>query len=312
MPKIEPPAAPIRNLEAEFLQMVVNLEIKNEAVKAKRAELGPFNFLVRGSTEGLELVSGQTEPAEETYYGFMYYILIVHLNRDAKTHKREYKGVVLYQDGSVLEGHFTNGLLEGEGRKIYANLDYIHGNFTVGKINGKSKHVRADGSYYEGEYVNGMQEGEGYQHFDNGDEYKGGFAKGKYNGYGIRTIKGVHVYEGTFTDGLLNGAGKYYEKGTMKKYEGNFIKGKQHGHGIAVSKMGEKYEGEFENGKKHGKGVSLDAAGNKYEGTWVNDELEGLITYTKVGEAPVDIEFIGGVAKKAGTSSIIPKFTAPA
>jgi len=51
--------------------MLAHLEVKHDGVKAKRAELGPFNFAVRGSTEGLELVSGVTEPAEETYYGFM-------------------------------------------------------------------------------------------------------------------------------------------------------------------------------------------------------------------------------------------------
>ena len=69
-PRVEAPIA-VKNLEDEFIQMLAKIELKHDGVRAKRAELGALNFAVRPSTEGLELVAGVTEPAEETYYGFM-------------------------------------------------------------------------------------------------------------------------------------------------------------------------------------------------------------------------------------------------
>jgi len=269
-------SVPVRPIEKAFNKAIAQVEFKNAAVKGKWDELGPFKFEIKSGKDHLQLVTALAESAEEIYYGFI----------DPVTKRREYKGVVLYQDGAILEGHYNNGLLEGEVRKINANLDYTQAIFVAGKLNGKGKHVKADGGFYEGHFKDNNMEGEGFQRTASGDEYKGQFAHGKPNGKGVKIRAGNYVYEGVFIDGLLNGEGKYYEKNTIRSYVGNFLKSKEHGHGVSISKSGDKFEGEFLNGQKHGPGVLITANGDRYEGSWSKGELNGIVIYTTAGGAP--------------------------
>lgn len=134
------------------------------------------------STEGLDFVSGVSDNRGETYYGFMF--TLHNNNRDEKTRMREYKGIIMYDDGSIFEGHFTRGVEEGLGRKITANLEYYYGNFDNGKPNGRGKSVASNGTYYEGEFSNGVPEGEGSENLVSGEKYAGSFHRGKRHGKG--------------------------------------------------------------------------------------------------------------------------------
>eukprot|EP00826_Nyctotherus_ovalis_P025456 TRINITY_DN1972_c0_g4_i1.p1 TRINITY_DN1972_c0_g4~~TRINITY_DN1972_c0_g4_i1.p1 ORF type:complete len:281 (-),score=80.59 TRINITY_DN1972_c0_g4_i1:116-958(-) len=253
LPKIVEP--PPRDLEDEFYKMISRVIPEDENVKKKIAELGPFDYDKRSTTQGLDLVTGVKSDGE-TYYGFVYSLL--HLS-DAIDRTREYKGLVVYPNGAIFEGHFINGEIMGEGRKVLAKKEYIVGRFVGDKLNGMGRRVKSDGTYYEGNFVNGIPNGRGLQHFANGDKYSGEFKDGKYHGEGTLTKqRGKYIFKGTFLNGRLNGQGSYQEVGTSKSYVGEFLNGKEHGIGIAISKEGDRYEGNFVNGKRHGKGTLVE------------------------------------------------------
>lgn len=249
---VEPPP---RDLENEFSKMIGRIMPEDENVKEKLAELGPFNYDRRSTTLGLDLATG-IKGDGETYYGFVY--LPPHLS-DAIDRTREYKGLVMYPNGAIFEGHFINGEIMGEGRKVLAKKEYMIGRFVGEKLNGTGKRVKSDGAYYEGDFVNGIPNGRGLQHFANGDEYSGEFKDGRYSGEGTLTKqRGKCIFKGTFLNGRLNGQGTYQEIGTSKSYIGEFLNGKEHGIGTSISKEGDRYEGNFVNGKRHGKGMLVE------------------------------------------------------
>lgn len=66
--KIEEP--PERDLEEDFQRMMQGIEPEDYNVREKLTDLGPFNYDIRDSTQGLQLIEGITE-GDETYYGFM-------------------------------------------------------------------------------------------------------------------------------------------------------------------------------------------------------------------------------------------------
>lgn len=66
----EPVTVP-RNLEEEFLLMVSSLTSDDPNVQAKKKEFGTFNFEMKETTEGLDLVSGIEDKIGETYHGFV-------------------------------------------------------------------------------------------------------------------------------------------------------------------------------------------------------------------------------------------------
>lgn len=64
-------SVPPRNLEEEFEMIIDNLEINNPDINEKRSKLGKFQFTIRSSIEGLDLISNSTDENGEAYYGFM-------------------------------------------------------------------------------------------------------------------------------------------------------------------------------------------------------------------------------------------------
>ena len=48
--------------------------------------------------------------------------------------EREYKGIIIYDDGGIYEGHFNNGLENGKGRRILSNLEAYEGNYKDGML----------------------------------------------------------------------------------------------------------------------------------------------------------------------------------
>lgn len=105
------------------------------------------------------------------------------------------------RSGSVYEGNFTDGVLNG-----------------YGKINFES------GYRYEGDIVSFLPNGYGTVYHQNGNiAYCGTFKDGKQSGYGKQYYEnGILEYEGSFENGQIRGYGKsYYPDGTFE-YEGYF------------------------------------------------------------------------------------------
>ena len=118
------------------------------------------------------------------------------------------EGVMTAKDGTITEGTFVNGALDGYGRVQYTNGCLGIGMFQNGQLNGKGFFVwpQAEGAYdwYYGDWVDdGGQKriGEGVYQWHNGDYYVGEFANDWINGEGTKYIAGGNYWTGTFENG---------------------------------------------------------------------------------------------------------------
>ena len=108
---------------------------------------------------------------------------------------------IMHRSGSVYEGNFTEGVLNGYGTIKFAS-----------------------GYRYEGNIISFLPDGYGIVYHQNGNiAYCGTFKNGKQSGMGKQYYEnGVLEYEGAFEDGKIKGYGKsYYPDGTFE-YEGYF------------------------------------------------------------------------------------------
>lgn len=87
-------------------------------------------------------------------------------------------------DGTVEEGKFKDGVLEGYGSKKFSN-----------------------GDFEEGFYVRGLLHGNGKKSLENGEILEGKFKYGYLNGKGSHTLTDGVICVGEFKDGLLEGMG---------------------------------------------------------------------------------------------------------
>lgn len=143
------------------------------------------------------------------------------------------KGKKVHPDGSLEEGDFINGKLNGDGRRVYQkDPRYVNGSIGTGKfqdgeLHGIGKLVThpAQGFYYEGEFVHGAMTGKG-KYVSDGEEFEGDFVNGKLI-KGTQKVRHGHnfiIFEGNFVDGSLEGQGKItYPDGTV--HEGLYEKG---------------------------------------------------------------------------------------
>ena len=105
--------------ETESLLYPISLKISPDVYKISSNEIyqGLFDEYLRKSGFGLQRING------EKYTGFFI------------RGRREGYGRVIYEDNSVYEGNFKNGMLEGEGICIERGIKY-KGMFKNGKKSG--------------------------------------------------------------------------------------------------------------------------------------------------------------------------------
>eukprot|EP00826_Nyctotherus_ovalis_P011408 TRINITY_DN12973_c0_g3_i1.p2 TRINITY_DN12973_c0_g3~~TRINITY_DN12973_c0_g3_i1.p2 ORF type:complete len:127 (+),score=25.89 TRINITY_DN12973_c0_g3_i1:360-740(+) len=108
--------------------------------------------------------------------------------RDPAKNQREYKGVILYADGSIFDGNIHNNQPNGKGRKFFSDHSYYVGAFVNGEIHGKGKMSSPTGTIYDGDWVKGLKEGEGVETRED-EVYEGKFKDGKRNG----TVSYTHL-----------------------------------------------------------------------------------------------------------------------
>jgi|GEM_PF-925841 len=210
-----------------------------------------------------------------------------------------------FKDGSIYEGDFADGSINGRGRLTYKDGSIYEGGFVDGKPHGKGKHLFArDADHgivckaiYEGDFADGKPNGEGkYTRTgaprrvlssvsgsksssvidDLESVYEGGFKDGKYHGKGKLTIKGRSIYEGDFVKGEYNGKGKLIFEGGFA-YEGDFVNGIWHGKGKHTCHI--RYEGDFFNGHYHGKGTITFEDGSSCKGDFFGGRHNGKRTF---------------------------------
>ena len=213
----------------------------------------------------------------------------------------EGKGLLKLNSGEILEGTFIEGKLNKYGKYVDINGTIFEGDFKNGKLEGKAKIIKfkdnkkiykikyfgdikdfkkegfgeeeCDDYIYEGNFHNDMKEGNGRMEFKKlGDIYEGEFKNDKINGYGIYKWKNKCEYTGYFINGKINGKGKYkWPDGN--EYEGIYVNGIREGIGKMKCNDGRIVNGVFKNGKPNGRGT-IEYNGVKYAGIFKKGKFE--------------------------------------
>jgi uncharacterized protein (TIGR02145 family) len=173
----------------------------------------------------------------------------------------------LSENGDSLyeEGTFRNGLLDGQGKKVFmfglrndqgdedTYFSTYLGEFKNGSMHGKGKLncvIPGIEHTFEGDWsTNNILKGTVTSLYGNAYEqtYTGGFSNFKPTGNG-KQVNNKETYIGTFVDGLPNGIGKIiYEDGST--YEGEVSMGIPSGKGVKTLKNKQTLSGNFENGE---------------------------------------------------------------
>jgi hypothetical protein len=78
------------------------------------------------------------------------------------------KGVMVYNDGAIYEGHFEDGHWEGKGRLIHSSGDIYEGDWEENKAQGKGKFTTLDGTIYNGGWEADKKQGKGVETWPDG------------------------------------------------------------------------------------------------------------------------------------------------
>ena len=204
------------------------------------------------------------------------------------------KGTMVYKNGDVYEGEFSDGKPNGKGKCSFKNGNVYEGDFALGVMHGKGKLIDVSGFTYEGDFENGVMNGTGKMTYKDGTVEEGKFLGGVFKGgsssaattpertsattsnaeqYIERQLKDG-AYKGYAINGVPNG------KGTMtyvggSSYEGEWKNGKYSGKGKKIYNDGTLYDGDWADGVRNGKGRYTFTNGDVYEGDWVNGERHG-------------------------------------
>lgn len=162
-------------------------------------------------------------------------------------------GRLVKSDGSLYEGEFFKGKLEGEGICLENGLKY-RGSFRLGLKWGKGQEDWPDKTVYVGEFENNLKHGKGKFIWANGNKYKGGFESGNICGKGKFVWRNGNEYKGTWKDNQMHGFG-VFKWPDGKVYTGEYKEDKKHGCGTLVWPDQREYEGQWVNGLQHGEGV---------------------------------------------------------
>jgi len=202
-----------------------------------------------------------------------------------------------FDDGSIYEGTFRDGLqhgigtyrlpngyeyvgdwvdgeIKGQGIATFPNGSVYEGNFEKGKPEGNGKITFADGGTYEGSWLDGEISGQGVANYANGARYEGGFEEAAHHGRGIMSNADGYIYDGDWVKGKKQGLAKVtYPDGAI--YEGDIVDGKRQGTGKLLMPDGIVFEGSWSDGQINGMGKLIQPNGDTYEGMLVNGSRQG-------------------------------------
>ena len=169
-------------------------------------------------------------------------------------------GKYIDSEGNLFEGHFINGMLNGQGILLQLSACTYTGNFVNNEKSGVG--IEETSEYiYEGDFLNNKKHGNGKQTFKHlGDIYTGEFLKNFINGSGMYIFKNGEKYNGFFEEGMMSGIGTYtWPDGS--EYIGEYLNNLKHGDGIFKMSNGKIFEGQFAKGRPHGKGKLTNSKG---------------------------------------------------
>lgn len=142
------------------------------------------------------------------------------------------KGKMVFQDGSIYEGDWANGQMDGNGVCKYSDgRGEYHGNWKGGHPHGKGTCLFSDGIEYTGSWKQGYMNGQGHCKFGNSEEYKGEWKNNQPEGKGVFTYASGNSYDGQWKKGKREGNGTFkFSNGD--EYSGSFLDDKKDGIGV--------------------------------------------------------------------------------
>jgi hypothetical protein len=250
--------------------------------------LGEYKFDYDPEYSYLTLKERDMSEPNTVYYGFW----------DPEKRQREYKGVILYSNGSVYEGEIHDNLPNGKGRLVKSDYSIQEGEFVNGKYQQEKKEFKdqklklnMQNNAHMKERASTMEPVE--THAESHNPVKGRelldtgtlLAADKGNGYVVWEEDG-NEYKGNMLNGLPDGYGKF-KWSNGNEYEGSWKEGKPHGHGRMQYANGSVYDGEYLNGLRHGQGKFTTSDGDCYDGLWLRDKKNGSVTISGPGKSTI-------------------------
>ncbi len=113
------------------------------------------------------------------------------------------------------KGDFVDGIIQGVGRMEYEDHSVYEGQWQNGMRIGQGTYWMSPKEYFHGlwKYDDPIH---GIQHFENGDWYEGSYKNGKFHGYGKYYYSSGILVDGTFEDGNVLKGISIYPDGTIK------------------------------------------------------------------------------------------------
>ena len=101
-----------------------------------------------------------------------------------------------YDEGSVYEGSFKNGLRNGLGKYTMPDGFTYEGQWKDDQIQGKGVARYPTGQIFEGFFKQGVPDGEGTMTFSDGTKYEGSWLDGKMEGDGVLSMTDGSIFKG--------------------------------------------------------------------------------------------------------------------
>jgi len=207
--------------------------------------------------------------------------------------KRDGRGICLYNNGTLYEGHWKNNKEHGWGKLMFAS--------------------DRDKVIYEGDWERGRMHGTGtynYYHEQNesnegamqggGRTYTGDFKENARHGVGKYVLPGGSIYDGEWRENVPSGRGTFHwVDGSM--YVGQWKNGKRHGSGTLRCSDGFSYDGMWNQNAMEGRGTAIYPKGQRYEGMWSGGKREGRGTIRFTNGAIYEGRFRGDCMEGQGT-----------
>ena len=99
-----------------------------------------------------------------------------------------------YDEGSVYEGSFKNGLRNGLGKYTMPDGFTYEGEWKDDQIQGKGVARYPTGQIFEGSFEQGVPDGEGTMTFSDGTKYEGSWLDGKMEGDGVLSMTDGSIF----------------------------------------------------------------------------------------------------------------------
>ena len=165
-----------------------------------------------------------------------------------------------YNDKSVYNGYYENGLPEGEGTYKTTTFEFIgyfvnalpQGQGIFNALNDNREYNFKKGDSYKGNWRAGFFNGKGTYIWANGNKYDGNWSNGRRDGEGIFTWKNGDICEGSWIKNEREGICKHTYDDTGDIFEGHYINDLRNGYGTHYYKDGGYNVGTWKDDCRHG------------------------------------------------------------